>query len=70
LKLVKGQLARVEILIHNSSAPFSPILFLLKIRNEKFQKPKKDLKNNFKSNENIIIFNINLNKLFSLGVAT
>jgi hypothetical protein len=30
LKLVKGQLARVEIPLDTSSAPFSPILLLLK----------------------------------------
>jgi hypothetical protein len=35
LNLVKGQLARVEISFDTSSAPFSPILLLLKIRKEK-----------------------------------
>jgi hypothetical protein len=49
LKLAKGQLARDEIPLDTSSAPFSPILFKLKIRIEKIQKPKNYLKNNFKS---------------------
>jgi hypothetical protein len=39
LKLVKGQLAKDEILLDSSSAPFSPILLPLKIGKEKIQKP-------------------------------
>jgi hypothetical protein len=34
MKIVKGQLARDEIPLDNSSAPFFPILLLLKIRKE------------------------------------
>jgi hypothetical protein len=39
LKLVKGQLASYKILLDTSSAPFSPIEFLLKIRKEKVKNP-------------------------------
>jgi hypothetical protein len=46
LKLVKGQLARDEILLDTSSAPFSPILLPLKIRKEKIKKPNNNLNNN------------------------
>jgi hypothetical protein len=48
LKLIKGQLARDEIPLDNSQAPFSPISLYLKIRKEKIQKPNNYLKNNFK----------------------
>jgi hypothetical protein len=51
--LVKGLLVRDEILLDKYSAPFIPISFFLKIRKEKIQKPKKYLKNNFKSKKNI-----------------
>jgi hypothetical protein len=43
LKLVKGQLARDEILLDISSPPFPPIWLPLKIRKEKIQKPNKYL---------------------------
>jgi hypothetical protein len=43
LKLVKGQLARDEIPLDTSSAPFPPILLFLKIRNAIIQKPNKYL---------------------------
>jgi hypothetical protein len=49
LKLVKGELlARDEIPLDKSSAPYSPILFPLKIKKEKIQKPNNYYKNNFK----------------------
>jgi hypothetical protein len=38
LKFVNGKLARVEIPLDTSSAPFTPILLFLKIRKEKIQK--------------------------------
>jgi hypothetical protein len=44
LKLLKGQLARDEIPLIKYSAPFSPILFQLKIKKEKIQKPNNYLK--------------------------
>jgi hypothetical protein len=69
-KLVNGQLARVEIPLDTSSAPFSPILLLLKIRKEKIQKLNNYLKNYFKSKENIKIFIWKLNKLFYFGFGT
>jgi hypothetical protein len=48
LKLVKGQLARDEILLDTSSAPFSLISLRLKIRKEKINKLNNYLyKNNF-----------------------
>jgi hypothetical protein len=40
LKLFKGQLARDEIPLVKFSAPFSPILFPLKIKKEKNSKTK------------------------------
>jgi hypothetical protein len=49
LKLVKGQLARDEIPLDTSLAPFIPILLSLKIKKEKFQKPNNYYKYNFKS---------------------
>jgi hypothetical protein len=70
LKLVKGQLlARDEIPLVTSSAPFSPILLPLKIIKEIIQKRNNYLKNNFKSKENIKIYKRKLNKLFSCGVS-
>jgi hypothetical protein len=53
LKLVKEQLARDEIHLDTSSAPFSPILFFLHMGNEKIKKPNNYLKNNLNSKENI-----------------
>jgi hypothetical protein len=44
------------------------MLFQLKIRKEKIQKPNNYLKDNFKSKEIIKIFIRKLNKLFSFGV--
>jgi hypothetical protein len=41
LKLFKGHFARDEIPLDTSSAPFSPILFLLLIRKEKIKKLNK-----------------------------
>jgi hypothetical protein len=70
LKLLKGQLARDEIPLIKYSTPFSPILFQLKIKKEKIQKPNNYLKNTFKFKENIKIFIKILNKNFSLGVNT
>jgi hypothetical protein len=70
LKLLKGQLARDEIPLIKYSAPFSPILFQLKIKKEKNQKPNNYLTNNFKFKENIKIFIKILNKNFSLSVDT
>jgi hypothetical protein len=40
LKLVKGQLARIEIPLDTSSAPLSPISLSLKSRKAKIQKSK------------------------------
>jgi hypothetical protein len=40
LKQAKGQLARDEIPLDTSSAPFSPILLSLKIRKKKLKKNK------------------------------
>jgi hypothetical protein len=40
LKLVKGQLTRDLIPLDSSSAPFSPILLLLKIRKKQNSKTK------------------------------
>jgi hypothetical protein len=45
IKLVKGKLAREEIPLDKSPAPFSPNLFPLKIKKEKIQKPNNYLKN-------------------------
>jgi hypothetical protein len=70
LKLVKGQLARDEIPLDITSAPFSPILLLLKIRKEKIQKTNNYLKNNLKSKENIKKFYRKLNKLFYFDIDT
>jgi hypothetical protein len=62
LKLVKGQLlARDEIPLDTSSAPFSSILLPLKIIKEIIQKRNNYLKNNFKSKENIKIYKRKLN---------
>jgi hypothetical protein len=47
LKLVIGQLARDEIPLDTSSAPFSPILFPLKIKKKKFKNQIIIIKNNF-----------------------
>jgi hypothetical protein len=46
MKLVKGNLARDEILLETSIAPFFPIFLLLKIIKEKILKSKNFLKNN------------------------
>jgi hypothetical protein len=50
LKLVKGQLARDYMPLDTSSAPFSLILLILKIRKKKFKSQINfHLKNNLKS---------------------
>jgi hypothetical protein len=67
LKLVKGQLARDEIPLDTSSAPFTPILLSLKIRKEKIQKSNNYLKNYFKTKINLKICIRKLNNLFSFG---
>jgi hypothetical protein len=47
LKIVKGQLARDEIPLDISSAPFFPILLRLKIKIEKIKNPNNYKKNHF-----------------------
>jgi hypothetical protein len=54
LKLVKEKLAKEEIPLDISSASFSPIFFILKIKKEKIKKPNNYLKKEF--HENIKFF--------------